>query len=251
MVLDGDFALSADERDELRRLEAARTSHAGSGRVRRAIVTTSPTSLRIAMRVHLLTRDAEAALSSRLTFLESKCMLLRHSAAGYDADGAATVLERDRVAAELDGGAANLCAVFSRIPVRLAPGADPIGVDAVDRASATLDSIRADALAVLDAALAAEVFTNDTPLRDERGLPRVRVADARAETRDRAETIVDELRRLAAVNEQLVQRMRLEIHRAARRDDGTLLGDEERQKLVARAVLDTVAAVNAAIADIT
>ena len=60
-----------------------------------------------------------------------------------------------------------------------------------------------------------------------------------------------ELRRLAAVNEQLVQRMRLEIHRAARRDDGTLLGDEERQKLVARAVLDTVAAVNAAIADIT
>jgi len=214
-------------------------------RIRRAVVTSSPTALRLRLWLNMLSPAAERRLREQLTALESKCMLLRHCGPEFESDRLAADAERVQVANALSAAAAEVAVVFTTPPVRRAPGSvdsadelDPVVAD-------TFARIRADALLVLDAALDAELFVPDAPFRSDDGVPRVRVADDSAATRARIETVLGELHRLAVLNDDVVQRLQRQSRRSPLQAE-----DGERRRLIANAIIDTVATINAAIAEV-
>lgn len=241
------MTLSSDDRRKADAAELVRRERAEQARLRRSIsARTARNSIVIRMRVHLLAEDTETTLRRRLDLAESKLMLLRHSGAADNAALRHAEQDRGQLAQQLSE------VVFEvAVEVGIAPsGSD--GLQALHRrvrtaALAVAESTKSDAARLLDDTVEARLFALEGVGVRGYEAPDVRVVDDDQESRERARAVVAELRRLAELNDVLLQRVR---HDAARRGQGSAVVGSGPRRTEALAALDWLRSLHAAMAEV-
>ncbi len=249
--------LTIEEAAELERIREARRRQHARLENRSQLIQRRGEVLRIGATIHFLEADLEHQLGTELEALDDRIAVLKHCRPGVADETVAMLTEsrgqRSRIAALLHDG----CRTVDLEVVTSLPGgrrrAALVGLPdkLVRRARELTAELHRSAIRVVDDIVDSDLLVLDRRRSTGPASPaKFRCADAGAETAARVNAFVDEIARLGSIRDAAAERLRFEaVHRTSGRS-GPLLASQTVRATEARAAMDTLRALHAAIAEV-